>query len=333
MSNFRSRVVSAATAALTAGLLVLIPSTANAYETDGLMFYYDFRNLYQTNTSVANGTSLADLSGNNRNGTVAGSGSGLTYNATTQALEFPGGSNGTAYVSLAGSFSDFSQGISIEFEGEFGAQRSAWERIFDFGIPGGLADDFWIGQMDTSNELALETWISGVNQGRCHTDTGGTALGAVGARTFAKWVITVGNEGGTTKCRIYKDGVELPTRIQNGFGVELGTAVVSGGSAYPLPAVSNRTTNFLGRSNWTADNDLEGSIRYLRLYNQALSPQEVLDNATSSQTPTQQLPAEEPTAEPSLAQTGSGSGSWAPLLAAGALTAGAFALIARRRRT
>lgn len=266
------------TLALTFGLIFPTALNAWSYTTTGLMFYFDFSNMASTST----GTALSDLSGNNRNGTIRGN--GLTFDAANKALQFPGGSNGSNYVELGGDFKDFSAGVTIEFEGEFGAVRSPWERIFDFGgtFTGTSSDNqFWVGQLNDSNELAIETWIDGANQGRCHTVVSGGALGATSSRTFAKWVITVGKESGTTKCRIYKDGNELPTQIQSGGGYELGSVVETGGSAYPLPKNVARTGNYLGRSNWP-DADFEGSIKYLRIYSTALTPTEVKNNAVTT---------------------------------------------------
>lgn len=251
-------------------LLCGMSTSASAYSTTGLMFYFNFSDL----PSAADGASLTDLSGNGRNGTVRGV--GLTYNPATKALTFPGGPNGTGFLELAGDFSTFTNGVTIEFEGEFGTNLSEWERVFDFGIPGGEAEDFWVGHMADSNELALETWIGGINQGRCHTSTNGTALD--NTRTFAKWLLTVDTTSG---CRIYKNGVELPTQIKDGDYIT-DTPVQANGSTYPLPTVSNRTSNFVGRSNWNADGDFEGSMRYLRIYNRALTPEQVLDNATNN---------------------------------------------------
>lgn len=93
----------------------------------------------------------------------------------------------------------------------------------------------------------------------------------------------------TSGCRIYKDGVELQTQKQDGFMNEIGSPVL-GGTAYPLPAVVDRPTNYLGRSNWP-DQDLEGSIRYIRLYSKALTPSEVLENATNPNSE-EQIPGE-----------------------------------------
>lgn len=287
-------------------LLITVPTSASAYETNGLMFYFNFKDL----SSAANGSSVTDLSGNGRNGTIRGS--GLSYDSTNKALAFPGGQNGTGYVELAGAYSTFTNGVTIEFEGEFGSELSNWERIFDFGVPGGVAEDFWVGHMYDSGELALETWIGGVNQGRCHTSTNGTALNS--SRTFAKWLITVDTTYG---CRFYKNGVELATQIKDA-DYETDTPVQAHGSVYPLPSVSTRTSNFVGRSNWEDDQDFEGSVRYLRIYNRALSPAQVLDNANNNQ----------PTSE--LASTGFEAGGYVVIAGLLVVTGAAFRI--RRRK-
>ncbi len=277
-------VVAVVATSLVAGVAFTAP--AQAYSTEDLLIYLDAS---KSDSYSGIGTDWTDLSGNGNNGTL--SGSGLTFNPTTEAIQFPGGANGTAWVDLNGTFANFTSGMTIEFEGEFGAVRSDWERIFDFaaGIES-VANVFWVGHMYDSNELALETWISGVNQGRCRTSTGGTALGTPGDRTLNTWVITVG--GGV--CRIYKNGTELNTQVKNA-SYSADTPVASSGSPYPVPAVTDRSSAFLGRSNFLADNDLEGSIRYLRIYTTALTPEEVLDNATND--------------DPSDSGSGNGSGN------------------------
>ncbi|MEZ5256616.1 MAG: hypothetical protein R2705_06915 [Ilumatobacteraceae bacterium] len=61
------------------------------------LFYLDATN---PASYPGSGSTWTDLSGNSRNGTI--SGSGITFDATNKALSFPGGPNGTAWVSLAG---------------------------------------------------------------------------------------------------------------------------------------------------------------------------------------------------------------------------------------
>lgn len=228
------------------------------------------------------GTTWTDLSGNNRNGTLVG---GITYNSTTKALQFPGGSNGTAYVSLNADMNNFTSGMTLEFEGEFGAVRSLWERIFDFALGvNQVAEVVWVGQFENTNELAIEIFKNGTGQGYCYTATGGTALGTVNDRSFNKWLVTI---DGTSpyKCRIYKNGTELATRVTSFLARNTSpSGANANGSNYVLPTNTSRPSAFLGRSNFPADNDLEGSIRYLRLYQQALTPAEVAANATATVT-------------------------------------------------
>ena len=228
------------------------------------------------------GTAWTDLSGNNRHGTLIGP---VTYNSTTKAMQFPGGTNGTAYVSLAADMANFTNGITIEFEGEFGAVRSMWERIFDFALGvNQIANVVWVGQFENTNELAIEVFIGGTGQGYCYTTTNGTALGTGNDRSFNKWLVTI---DGTSpyKCRIYKNGVELATRKTSFLARNLSpVGANANGSDYVLPTNTSRPSTFLGRSNFPADNDLEGSIRYLRLYQQALTPAEVAANASSTVT-------------------------------------------------
>lgn len=236
------------------------------------------------------GTTWTDLSGNNRHGTITG---GVTFNATNKAFDFPGGLNGQGgYVALNTDLNSFTNGLTIEFEGEFGAVRSNWERIFDFALnvdnqAGGatnIANAFWVGQFDNFNELALEVWQNGTQAGYCYTATNQTALGAVGDRSFNKFVITL-DAAAPNKCRIYKNGVELTTRATSYAARNFNpVGANANGSDYTLPLTTSRPSTFLGRSNFSADRDLEGSIRYIRLYDQTLTPGQVNQNATATVT-------------------------------------------------
>lgn len=283
---------------------------ASAYTTSSLGMFLDFSNL----SSVAPGTVIADLSNSGRDATVRGD---LSFDVPTNSLQFPGGANGTAYLELAGPFSDFSNGFSFEFAGEFGVNRQRWARIFDFGIPGGANDDFLLGQYETSNELGLYLYQNGVDAGSCRTDTGGTALGPVDTPTFAHFIVTVG--GGL--CHMYKDGVELPTVTISTGGT---TAPAANGSPYQLPLIANRTANYIARSNWGEDYDFAGALRFVRMYDVALTPDQVLENFTNPTTPV----------EVELPNTGVDtkvSGTLATGAALLALTGVALVVIRRRR--
>jgi hypothetical protein len=275
-----SRRLSAALMALT--LAVIVPWPAAAYETDGLLIYLD-----ATNPASAPGatTTWTDLSGNARHGTFAGAGPAtVTFDAANQAVVFPGGTNGTAYVALAGDFADFSGGFAIEFEAEFGVSRTAWERVFDFAFAvGATADAFWVGQLAATNELTIEVWTDGAQSGYCHSATDGTALGAAGERQFQRWMITIGQDA-PYLCRMYRDGIEIPTRVSP-WPVNISSVGANAnGSAFVLPPNTARPSGFVGRSNFIADRDLEGAIRYLRIYNRELTPVQAQANASRTVT-------------------------------------------------
>jgi hypothetical protein len=275
-----SRRLSAALMALT--LAVIVPWPAAAYETDDLLIYLD-----ATNPASAPGatTTWTDLSGNARHGTFAGAGPAtVTFDAANQAVVFPGGTNGTAYVALAGDFADFSGGFAIEFEAEFGVSRTAWERVFDFAFAvGATADAFWVGQLAATNELTIEVWTDGAQSGYCHSATDGTALGAAGERQFQRWMITIGQDA-PYLCRMYRDGIEIPTRVSP-WPVNISSVGANAnGSAFVLPPNTARPSGFVGRSNFIADRDLEGAIRYLRIYNRELTPVQAQANASRTVT-------------------------------------------------
>jgi uncharacterized repeat protein (TIGR02543 family) len=235
----------------------------------------------RTDSYTGSGTSWNDLSPNNYDGTIVG---GVTYNSNNKSFEFPGGSNGQGgHVSLSANMNDFSAGITIEFEGEFGSVRSAWERIFDFAL--GLnqtANALWVGQFENTNELAIEVFIGGTGQGYCYTTTNGTALGTAGDRSFNKWVVSIDGSA-PYKCRIYKNGTEISTRVTPFNSQNINpTGANANGSDYTLPPVTSRPSAFLGRSNFVADDDLEGSIRYIRIYNQSLTASQAAQNTSNN---------------------------------------------------
>lgn len=233
------------------------------------------------------GTAWTDLSPSGRVATIS---AGVTFDATNSALSFPGGTNGNGgFVDLGGDLGSFSNGITIEFEGEFGATRAQWERIFDFaqGVAPNPNNSFWVGHFENTNELAIEVFNGQNRFGYCHTATNSTALGPLGERTFYKWVITIGTDANNT-CRIFRNGVEMTTRFNPDLAQfasnpsSVGANVT--GSAFTLPPTVVRTTNFLGRSNFSVDPDLEGSIRYIRIYNTSLTAQQVAVNANATVT-------------------------------------------------
>lgn len=317
-SRLRAAAFIGSALAATVGFVFTL-SPAQAYVTNNLYLYLDY-----SNSSSYDGTSTwHDLSPNHRDGTIHGA---IVSDPSTNSLSFPGGSNGTAWVNLAGDFSDFSSGLTIEFEGSFGQTRDSWERIFDFGN-GPESDNVWVGQYGGTNELAVEVFTAGNHrEGWCHTQTGHTALGPVGQEEFARWTITLDG----TLCKIYKDGVAMTTFTDSPELYGAADTQVGGsdsGTSLHLPDVITRNNNYLGRSNWTDDNDLEGKIRSIRIYTDALTPAEVTENENS--TP---LDESSTSSNADLADTGLNSYGW--LFLAGALAAmgGTVSVVAKRRQ-
>jgi uncharacterized repeat protein (TIGR02543 family) len=215
-----------------------------------------------------------DLSPIQRNGTIVGT---LNYDATNGALVFPGGSNSTnsqGYVDMGSGFNDFGAGITVEFEAHFGAVNQAWERIFDFGN-GPSSDNIWIGVFGESfspNTLAIELFQGSTGRGRCISPSG-----TLSANVFDKYVITMDG----TSCRMYKNGVEILTRVGTCTGSS-NCSVAATASAYPhLPLNVTRQNNYVGRSNWGSDAAFNGAIKFVRVFTAALSSQEVANNAVT----------------------------------------------------
>jgi hypothetical protein len=259
------------TAAAVATVFAVV-APASATVTDGLYLSMDAR--VPDSYSVSNLGQWNDVSPNGRDGTIYGN---ITLDAPTESLIFDGTGFGTNYVDLDGAFDDFDSGLTIEFIGEFGAESNVWERIFDFGN-GDASDNVWVGRLEGTQELAFEVWLGASNQGRCHTTTGELA-----SRELAHWVITIDD---SLICRIFKDGVPQSTQLQNGMGVAIGSPTLDG-TAYPaFPRNIERANNYVGRSNWSADPDFEGSIQMIRIYNRGLTESEVVDNTTSAENPT-----------------------------------------------
>lgn len=252
----------------------LLAGASAVYATSTADLFFNINASDSASYSTSAPTAWNDLSAARRNGQILGT-TGPTYNGTTKALQFPGGTNSTnslGYVDMGSGFANFGSGITIEFEGHFGAVNQAWERVFDFGN-GDANNNIWVGvfgEAGRQNSLAIEIFHGSSGRTRCIS-----AGNILVANTFAKWVITL---DGTT-CRMYKDGVEVDTEVGQ---VSMTNDPSSLGSAYPsLPLNVTRTKNYIGRSNWGGDAAFDGALKYVRIYTSALTAQQVSDNAAT----------------------------------------------------
>ena len=272
-------------------LALAVADPADAYETDGLLLYLDATDpaSFAGTGDPSDGDQWTDLGPEGRDGTFRGS---LTYDTIDRAIVFPGGKNGSHYVDLDGDFDDFSGGVSVEFEIEFAQDVQSWARVFDFaaGVDS-TADAFWVGRFSDRGEVAVEVFVGGARKGYCYTATDDTALNGVDeggtsgwSEGYTRWLLTIGSD---RMCRWYRNGTAVATRVTtdaSSFDTSPTGADTDGSLLEALPAVTTRTSAFLGRSNFTADQDLNGSIRYIRMYDRDLDATEVEGNASRTVT-------------------------------------------------
>lgn len=217
--------------------------------------------------SWTGGATLTNRNGSYPSATLT-NGAGGTYTNTNQSITFPGpnpatGNNGS-YGSIGNiNTSLFQTGLTLDFYANFGSTANNWERIIDFGkwkstsadasynIQAGRA--FQTGQI----ELEIFNLTSGTSSSGLCVSANNVIDGAMHRYTFVL--------NGST-CVLYVDGAQ-----QN---VKLGVGGTSAASvAYGLP-INNIVldTNYIARSNWSADTSFEGQIRSIRLLNTAITP-------------------------------------------------------------
>lgn len=229
-------------------LLIQIPNAHAApvdgvsISTNGLLFFYDSANYYGVN-----GTTVKDLSGNSRDGSLNQISSQPSV-STANGGHFSFNANG-GYMT-APSISSITNSFSLSFYASFGSTANNFERIIDFGN-GPTNNNLEVGREGTGTNLFVEMFNGASSPGYCR------AIGAIDS-AWHHWVVTVG--GG--KCNIYKDNLQIVTD-----------------SSYSGTVGSTTWSNmYIGKSNWSADAAFEGGIAELAFYNRALLGSEVAQN-------------------------------------------------------
>lgn len=215
------------------------------------------------------GTSFADTGTAGNAGSAAllkGAGAVLTGSA----VDLPGGSSATAaYIDLpnfVASGKDIGGGYtSATYEAWVTMDSTQnWSRVFDLGAntageinePGGSfgGDNTLLlsNNIGTDGNMRLER--NGGAQPGFRDSGGATILG-----TEQHLVVTYdGNEG---MWRVYQDG-----KLMEGFDSD-------------SPASLNDINNWLGRSNWDGDANADGKYNEFRIYDYALTPEQIAQNA------------------------------------------------------
>lgn len=202
-------------------------------------------------TAAINGLSSTGLNGTLYNGSNAVA---PTFTNSTGAWNFSGGANSTGPYAKLNSNLNTTQfatnGMTIDFEADFGSSLDMWERILDFSTNADAANNLLISRRANSSDLILQLYSANNLQGDC------TQTGAIPANSgMNRWTISIDG----TNCRVYKNGTLL-----NSY-------------AYSYKPITGLTwsTNYIARSNWSSDTSFEGSIRSLRIYAGGLSPSEM----------------------------------------------------------
>lgn len=225
------------------------------------------------NAAVVDGATVVDsISG--QHATLRGA--GATFDATGTGLGLPGGSSATqAYVDLpngviSGTINGGTAYASASYELWF-TQRSNrnWCRAMDFGTgssgeilaPGGTFTGtnylMLSGNITTATDERFERIGSiGTTQGSSRDSYGATTL-----NQLAHVVITYDATAATWKW--YRNGV-LMAAVPDTAGI----------------SALNDVNNWLGRSNYSNDQNLDGILHEFRIYNYALTPQQVLGDFT-----------------------------------------------------
>lgn len=151
------------------------------------------------------------------------------------------------YISCGTLSLDFSQGITAEVVANF-TNTGTWQRLFDFGNGAG-SDNILFARYSSTNYL----WFGIYNGGSSVSIN--TAGGIINNQT-CHYVVTVNG----SIAYVYRDGV-----------------LINSGTFATVPTTISRTNCYIGKSNW-ADSYFQGDIPVVKMYNRALSAQEIKQN-------------------------------------------------------
>ena len=143
---------------------------------------------------------------------------------------------------------DLSQGMSVEAWVWYDSFQS-WSRIIDFGN-GAANENILLCNEGVSNTLRFGIYRQSTEQ----------VVAATGALETKKWIHIAATIDASGMATLYKNG----ERIQ--------TAKVH------LPNPLKRTTNYIGRSNWSSDKYFNGQITDVRIWNTARTQAEIKAN-------------------------------------------------------
>jgi hypothetical protein len=216
----------------------------------------------------------ADGSGNGYNFSQATAGNRPVFGAAASpsgkpALTFT--STSSQYLSIGSlpASISFTGGISTFAVASYNAPQTAqgWQRIFDFGN-GQASANFMMGRNGSTATSYYEAWNGGTG------DQTYTSVNTItnASENLYEIVQQPGTAGTLTTAAHYLAGVAQAATGQ------------AGSSQTYIPAAIARSSNFIGRSNWAADNYFSGTMSEILLYNTALNTTQrvILENYLSA---------------------------------------------------
>ncbi len=242
--------------------LLVAPASQAAIVSRGLIARWDAKN---PASYPGTGTAWNDLSGNGYTATLQ---NGLTtsvesFTASVRApsMHLWGTNSNTTnkYATLPnmslGALTAFSATFYANFGNVNGTQ--GWDRVFDIGTGSG-ANNILVARQGITQNIWFELYGASTSLGGC------TVANTIDNNTYNFYAIVIDG----TNCTITKNSSKQ-------------TPV----SYTSLPTNVTRTSNYIGRSNWTADNTFGGSIADLALYSVALTDTEVAQNYAEQTAP------------------------------------------------
>lgn len=212
------------------------------------------RNPQDRNHAIAYCGPSTPFSGSNFDGPVMfGCAGGALGTTQCQATEVDGSVylTGGGYIDIPDFDEDFSAGITVEAWVKYDSLAS-WSRILDFGN-GAPSDNIVFANDGTSTTLRLNL----------HNGTSTVASSSVGGAVLATgtWIhvcVTIDSSGNG---KLFKNGSQVGNTV----------------TGLARPTKINRTNCFIGKSNWSSDAGFNGRIARLRIWNRALTGDQVYD--------------------------------------------------------
>jgi len=182
-------------------------------------------------------------------------------------------STSSQYLSLASmpSTISFTGGVSSFAMVSYSAPQTVqgWQRIYDFGN-GQASNNFMMGRNSNTAQSYYEGWNGGAGDQTYTTPPAGAIVNL--SENLYEAVQQAGAAGSLQNVAHYVAGSSLTA------------SGAAGSSQTHLPNSITRTSNFIGRSNWAADNYFSGTMSELLIYNTAFNTTQrvILENYLSA---------------------------------------------------